>query len=183
MAYGVFYINRKLMERRFLNALALLILTFKTQVMAKRRAESQTINLTLDQKKSKINPIYLSVDNVRHTVGKLSTRATTLLKTTTRFEVCSQIYEAPKLRESQLGRFRDSHSRVSGTKSHLDVSPVKKCRVYYKGEGGSFPQVQAVVSLVCPYYQWLILAPKVLQLCTNHLVWVVCRPVWVSETC
>jgi hypothetical protein len=26
-------------------------------------------------------------------------------------------------------------------------------------------------------------SPKVLQLCTNHLVWVVCRPVWVSEAC
>jgi hypothetical protein len=36
-----------------------------------------------------------------------------------------------------------------GTKSHLDVTPVKKRKVYYKGEGGGFPQVQAVVSLVC----------------------------------
>jgi hypothetical protein len=35
-----------------------------------------------------------------------------------------------------------------GTKSHLDVATVEKCRVYYKGEGGGFPQVQAVVSLV-----------------------------------
>jgi hypothetical protein len=34
--------------------------------------------------------------------------------------------------------------------------------------------------LCCP---WLVLAPKVLQLCTNHFVWVVCRPVWVSEAC
>ncbi len=25
------------------------------------------------------------------------------------------------------------------TKSHLDVGPVKRCRVYYKGEGGGFP--------------------------------------------
>jgi hypothetical protein len=51
------------------------------------------------------------------------------------------------------------------------------------GEGGGFPQVQAVVSLVCPCCPWLILAPKVLQLCTNHLVWVLCKPVWVSEVC
>jgi len=28
-----------------------------------------------------------------------------------------------------------------GTKSHLDVGPVERCRVYYKGEGGGFPQV------------------------------------------
>jgi len=59
-----------------------------------------------------------------------------------------------------------------GKNSHLDVASVESCRVYYKGEGGGFPQVRAMVSLVCP---WLILAPSVLQLCTNHFVWVVCR--------
>jgi len=34
------------------------------------------------------------------------------------------------------------------TKCHLDVSLMKRHRIYYKGEGGGFPQVQAVVSLV-----------------------------------
>jgi hypothetical protein len=33
--------------------------------------------------------------------------------------------------------------RSPGTKCHLDVS-----RVYYKGEGGGFPQVRAMVSFV-----------------------------------
>jgi hypothetical protein len=37
-----------------------------------------------------------------------------------------------------------------GTKSHLDVDPVESCRIYYKGEGGGFPQVQAMVSFVSP---------------------------------
>jgi hypothetical protein len=54
---------------------------------------------------------------------------------------------------------------------------VESCRVYYKGEDGGFPQVRAVVSLVCSCCPWLVLAPRVLQLCTNHLVWVVCKPV------
>jgi len=35
-----------------------------------------------------------------------------------------------------------------GTKCHLDVGLVEKHKVHYKGEGGGFPQVQAVVSLV-----------------------------------
>jgi hypothetical protein len=39
------------------------------------------------------------------------------------------------------------------------------------------------VSLVCLCCPWLVLAPKVLQLCTNHFVWIVCRLVWVSEAC
>jgi hypothetical protein len=82
-----------------------------------------------------------------------------------------------------LARFRDSHSGVPREKSHLDVGPVERSRVYYKGEDGGFPQVWAVVSLVCPCCSWLVLAPKVLQLRTNHFVWVVCRPVWVSEAC
>jgi len=36
--------------------------------MAKRRAGSQIVNLTPDQKKSRIDPIYLSADGVRHTL-------------------------------------------------------------------------------------------------------------------
>jgi hypothetical protein len=61
--------------------------------------------------------------------------------------------------------------RNSGEKSHLDAGSVASHRVYYKGEDGGFPQVRAVVSLVCLCCPWLILAPRVLQLCANHLVW------------
>ncbi len=35
-----------------------------------------------------------------------------------------------------------------GTKCHLDVGLMEKYKVYYKGEGGGFPLVRAVVSLV-----------------------------------
>jgi hypothetical protein len=34
-----------------------------------------------------------------------------------------------------------------GKNSHLDVASVESCRVYYKGEGGGFPQFRAVVSV------------------------------------
>ncbi len=97
--------------------------------MAKRRAKSQITNLTPDQKKSGIDPIYLAADNVQHIVQKLLMRVTTLLQTAPRLEVCSQSYGAPKLQESQLARFRDSHSGVPGEKSHLDVGPMERCRV------------------------------------------------------
>jgi hypothetical protein len=69
------------------------------------------------------------------------------------------------------------------TKSHLNVGPMGSHRVYYKGEGGGFPQVRVVVSLVSPSCSWLVLAPKVFQLCTNNFVLVLCRPLWVSEAC
>jgi hypothetical protein len=67
--------------------------------------------------------------------------------------------------------------------SHLDVGFVENHKIYYKGEGGSFPQVWAVVSLVCSCCPWLVLAPRVLQLCTNHFVWVMCKPMWVTKAC
>jgi hypothetical protein len=45
-----------------------------------------------------------------------------------------------------------------------------KHRIYYNGEGGGFPQVQVVVSLVSPNLPVIILITKVFQLCTNQLV-------------
>jgi hypothetical protein len=134
-------------------------------------------------KKLGFDPIYLSVEGMRHTVGKLSRKATTLLQIASRSEVCLQSYGAPKSQETLLAQFRDYHLGVLGEKNHLDVGFVASHRVCYKGEGGGFPQVKAVVSLVCSCCPWLVLAPRVLQLCTNHFVWVMCRPVWVSEAC
>jgi hypothetical protein len=48
-------------------------------------------------------------------------------------------------------------------KIHLDVAPVERSIIYYKGEGGGFPQVRAMVSLVSSNFPWFVLAPKVLQ--------------------
>jgi hypothetical protein len=48
------------------------------------------------------------------------------------------------------------------TKCHLDVGFMERHKVYYKGEGGGFPQVRVVVSLVSPSCPWFVLAPKVL---------------------
>jgi hypothetical protein len=50
---------------------------------------------------------------------------------------------------------RDPTLRISGlpfgspgTKCHLDVGLMERHRVYYKGEGGGFPWVRAVVNLL-----------------------------------
>ncbi len=37
-----------------------------------------------------------------------------------------------------------------GTKSHSDLGAMERRREYYMGEGGGFPRVRAVVSLVSP---------------------------------
>jgi hypothetical protein len=79
MACGVLYIIGKLLKHRCLKWAFIVHSDIWNTSYAKRRAGSQIANLTPDQKKSGIDPIYLSIDNVRHTVEKLSTRATTLL--------------------------------------------------------------------------------------------------------
>jgi hypothetical protein len=50
------------------------------------------------------------------------------------------------------------------TKWHLGAGLLAKHKVYYKGEGGGFPQVRAVVSLVSMCCPWLVRAPK----CYNY---------------
>jgi hypothetical protein len=95
--------------------------------MAKRKVGTQTGSLTPDHKKSGIDstPVRASgvraggvrVGGMQHTVGKLLTRPTTLLQTTSPSEVYSQSYGASKLRESHLGRFRDSQMGVPGQKA------------------------------------------------------------------
>jgi len=108
--------------------------------MAKRRAGSQIANLTPDQKKSRIDLIYLVSGSVRDTIGKFLTTATTLLHTALRFEVCLQSYGVPKSWESHLAQFWDSHLGVPREKSHLDVGSMANHKVYNKGEGGGFPK-------------------------------------------
>jgi hypothetical protein len=53
-----------------------------------------------------------------------------------------------------------------GTKCHLDVAPVEKCREYYKGEGGGSPEVRAVVSFVSP--RLLVVRPSTKSVQTMH---------------
>ncbi len=84
---------------------------------------------------------------------------------------------APKAAEVLVVGISRLPLKSPGTKSHFDVAPMERSRVYYKGEGGGFPQVQAMVSLVNPNCPWFILASKVFKLCTNHVVLVLCRSV------
>ncbi len=53
-----------------------------------------------------------------------------------------------------------------GTKSHLDVGLVERRIIYYKGEGGGFPQLRAVVNLVGP--RSLVARPSTKSVPTRH---------------
>jgi len=51
---------------------------------------------------------------------------------------------------SPAGTISGLHFRSPGNLCHSDVASVTRRREYYMGEGGGFPRVRAVVSLVCP---------------------------------
>jgi len=53
----------------------------------------------------------------QHTIRKLSTRATSLLQTSSQSKVWAKIYELTKSWESKPGQFRDSSLRVPGQKA------------------------------------------------------------------
>jgi hypothetical protein len=106
-----------------------------------------------------------------------------LIYTSLRSKVYTRSYVLSKSWESQLWEFRDSHLGVLEQKVIWMWPPWKRYKVYYKGEGGGFPQVRAMVSLVCLNCPWFVLAPKMFQLCTNHFVLVLCRCMWVNEAC
>jgi hypothetical protein len=80
---------------------------------------------------------------------------------------------APKVPGLQSGQFRDNFGTPtweSEKKSHLDVVLVEWRREYYMGEGGGFPQVRAVVSLVCQSARGLSQHPRVSRMWTNPRV-------------
>jgi hypothetical protein len=85
--------------------------------MAKRKVGSQIGSLTPDHGKSGIDPIPLRSSGVRHVLGKISMRATTLVQTSSRSEVCTRSHSPAKLRDSHPWRFRDSHLGVPRQKA------------------------------------------------------------------
>jgi hypothetical protein len=54
------------------------------------------VNLTPDPLKSRISLKYMHARGVPHTIGKISTRATTLFWTSLQLEVFTRSYEPPK---------------------------------------------------------------------------------------
>ncbi len=65
------------------------------------------------------------------------------------------------------------------TKSHLMWPPWRGAEYTIRGK----VVVRAVGSLMSPSCLWFVLTPKVLQLCTNHFVLILCKFAWVVEAC
>jgi hypothetical protein len=85
--------------------------------------------------------------------------------------------------ESQAWEFMDFHLGVLGQKAIWMWPLWRGTKYIIRGKvvaSLTFGPRWVLWVQVC---SWFVLAPKVLQLCTNHFVLVLCRSMWVSETC
>jgi hypothetical protein len=183
MSYGIPYIIGKLLERKCLKWARIAHLDiWNTSYGQKKGRES---NCQFDSRPQKVGnrPDLLSYRGCATYRWKALDKSYNFASDCTSIGGLLAKLWGSKVAGVLVGGISGLPLRSPGKKSHLDVAFVESYRVYYKGEGGGFPQVRDVVSLVCSCCPWLVLAPRVLQLCTNHFVWVVCKPVWVSEAC
>jgi hypothetical protein len=110
-------------------------------------------------KKSGIDLFPTFADEVWWGVGKLSSRATTLVETSLQSEVGARSCECPKSWESNLGQFRDSNLGVSGkrairmwlTRSNADNTIWGK--VVASPESGRWWVLCVKVPMACPNTQ------------------------------
>jgi hypothetical protein len=94
-----FFISlEKILELRCLKWVRIAHLDIWNTSYGQKKGRESNYQFDSRTKKLGIDPIYLSADNLRHTIGKILTRATTLLQTTPRSKVYSQSYGAPKSR-------------------------------------------------------------------------------------
>jgi hypothetical protein len=81
----------------------------------------------------------MSDSGVRYAVGKILTRATTSVQTSSRSEVGARSYAFPKSRESRtgtLGWISGLQLGSPGNLCHLDVGVAERRRVYCREYGG-----------------------------------------------
>jgi hypothetical protein len=76
-------------------------------------------------------------------------------------------YNLAKLREYKHWQLGLLFGNVE-TKNHLDVGTAKRRKEYYKGEGGGFPRVWAVVSLMNPRSP--VICPSTKSVLNNVLI-------------
>jgi hypothetical protein len=152
------------------NGLVWAIPTSSAQVMVERRARSQTGNLTPDHKKSGIDPTPVCANRVQHTIGKILSRATRLLQTSSQSKVWAGSYELPKSRESELGQFRDSSLGVPGIKAIWMRVPQSNAENTIWGKVVVSPKSGLWWVKWVQGRLWLVPTPKGCRMSSNQLV-------------
>jgi hypothetical protein len=121
--------------------------------------------------------------DIPYIIGKLLTRATTLLQTSFPLEVCTQNYGPPKLQESQPWEFWDSHLGVLGQNAIWMWASWRGTKYTIRGKVVASPKFRLWFVLwvrVCP---WFVLTPKCSSYALTNLLFGLCRSVWIIDAC
>jgi hypothetical protein len=154
------------------NGLALAIWTFAAQVMGKRRAGSQTGSLTPDHWKSEIDLFPTSELRVQDVVGKISTRATTLVQTLSWSDFTVGSYELPKSRDSNRDNF-GTPTWESREKEPFGCSLSGALQRILYGGRWWLPPSPGRGESCGPKCPWLVLTPKGVLECELTTLWFV----------
>jgi hypothetical protein len=95
--------------------------------------------------------------------------------------MCSRECKVNSQMNSHVGSWSPEWTSKSSKRNYRGQNSLSRKVLYIIGKLLKFRCL--VVNLVCPGCPWLVLAPKVLQLCTNHLMLVLCKSMWVREAC
>ncbi len=169
------------MEHRCLKWARMTCLDINTQVMVKRRAKSQIAKFDFWPLKVGNNPVFLACRWRVTYRWKALEEGYNFSSTFISIKGLHEKLWAPKVEGVPVVGISKLPFGSPETKWHLGASLVARHKVYYKGEGDDFPQVQAVVSLVSPNLH--VVRPNTKNALTMH--WptclVLCRSMWVSD--
>jgi hypothetical protein len=129
--------------------------------MAKRKAGSQIGNFDSRPLKVKNRPYFLVCRWHATYLWKDLDEGYNIALDSSQSKVCTQSYGAPKLWESQLWEFRDSHLRVSGQNAIWMWTSWRGTKYTIRGKVVASPKSRPWWVLwvrICP---WLVLTPKV----------------------
>ncbi len=118
----------------------------------------------------------MACSDVPHTIGKLWTRATTILWTSSQSKVCTQSFAPTESRESQLWEFWDSPDKMTfGCWSVPGTKYTIKGKVMASPKSGSW---WILWICVC---SWFVRASKCCNYALTNLLFGLCGSVWINE--
>jgi hypothetical protein len=118
-------------------------------------------------------------DGVPHTVGKLSTRATTFFQTSSQLEIFTQSYVPQKSRKSQLWEFQDSLLGILGQNDIWVLVPWLGTEYTIRGRWWLPPSSGRGESYESVFARGY--APKCSNYALTNLLFGLCRSMWVIE--
>jgi len=118
---------------------------------------------------------------VPHIVGKLLTRAITLLKTSFQLEVCKRSYGFPKLWESSIREFQDSNFGILDQNDIWVLAPWPSKENTISGKVVTSPKFESRWSCEFMFTHGLFVHQKCSNYALTNLLFGLCRSVWVID--